>query len=654
MKKRCSIQITKRLLILVFLGLVCHGLNAQEQDSIPTIKMQTLLAVEVRLILDRNEFQSGASQTSIDSAQLDLYRSGSIGDALNNHSKVFIKNYGPGNLTSTSIRGGTASQTSIFWNGYNIQSPMLGQTDLSYVPALLVDEVDVLYGSGGVAYGNSTQSGSIHLNSKASDSKSIKSSLNSFYGSFGNFSNQLKLEHGGENHSFRIMGYHQLGENNFSYKIPRLDENEVEKRIQTNSDFSQNGLMAELGVRYNRYQSLNVRYWTQESERGIGSVVVGSPSAARLNNQFQRVTADWKLIGVCVDVLAKTGFFSETLNYNDAVSGISSTSTFKTLINEVEAQKNFSPHLKLDAGILNTYYQSSSTNFAQPQNQNRTAFYSFLRYQKYRGSHQKMLASVGVRQMVVQNFKVPPTAQLGWDYSLKRGIHWKVQAARNYRLPTFNDLYFVPGGNVQLRPESGWSTENSFVLTNRKKQISLEFTGFWNQYKDMIVWQPTDGIWQPINLNVASLGFESSFQLNGTIQKNWKWNVRTNTSFTSSKNTNTGYQLIYVPTMNGNVSASIRHKKLEIGMNESYTGKRFISTNQQYFLDSYLISNFYLTKDVILQKMRGKVGIRLNNVMNKSYQAIVNYPMPGRTFNLFINLVYIQPKKKKEKQEEPF
>lgn len=53
------------------------------------------------------------------------------------------------------------------------------------------------------------------------------------------------------------------------------------------------------------------------------------------------------------------------------------------------------------------------------------------------------------------------------DYVLsKRGsVVVRASAARNYRYPTLNDLYFRPGGNKNLKPERGWTFDAGLETT---------------------------------------------------------------------------------------------------------------------------------------------------------------------------------------------
>ena len=64
-------------------------------------------------------------QISVDSSTF-----GSLDELLEHNSPVYLKNYGQGQLATLSIRGNGASQTQLFWNGFKMNSPTLGQSDL--------------------------------------------------------------------------------------------------------------------------------------------------------------------------------------------------------------------------------------------------------------------------------------------------------------------------------------------------------------------------------------------------------------------------------------------------------------------------------------------------------------------------------------------
>ncbi|MFY7811126.1 MAG: TonB-dependent receptor, partial [Flavobacterium sp.] len=57
----------------------------------------------------------------------------SISSTLQSFSSAYIKENGRAMVASVALRGTTASQTALVWNGININSQLTGQTDLNTI-----------------------------------------------------------------------------------------------------------------------------------------------------------------------------------------------------------------------------------------------------------------------------------------------------------------------------------------------------------------------------------------------------------------------------------------------------------------------------------------------------------------------------------------
>ena len=132
--------------------------HAQRKDSLTHQLMEVTITETKQQIL-----QASKKTTTLDSLILERYNTSSLADLLSNQSAIHIKSYGNGNIATTSIRAGNASQTAVLWNGLNIQNPMLGQTDLSLVPTLLFQNIALEYGGGSALNGSGAMGGSIQL-----------------------------------------------------------------------------------------------------------------------------------------------------------------------------------------------------------------------------------------------------------------------------------------------------------------------------------------------------------------------------------------------------------------------------------------------------------------------------------------------------------
>jgi vitamin B12 transporter len=115
------------------------------------------------------KFMSGLKMQEIDSAALSQFRFGNISDLLSLYTPIAFKNYGPGQLNTASFRGTSANHTAVLWNGLNINSPTLGQSDFSTIPVAGFDQLSVQYGSAASVVGSDAVGGSILLNSNATN-----------------------------------------------------------------------------------------------------------------------------------------------------------------------------------------------------------------------------------------------------------------------------------------------------------------------------------------------------------------------------------------------------------------------------------------------------------------------------------------------------
>ena len=131
-------------LVVYFFLLAFTGFAQSRMD---TVKQLSVVEVSASR---HSTFSSGNKSETIDSILLDRYSTGNLADLLANESQVFIKSYGLGSLATTSFRGAGASHTAVLWNGFNLQSPMLGQLDLSLIPTNFLNDVKLREGVSGV------------------------------------------------------------------------------------------------------------------------------------------------------------------------------------------------------------------------------------------------------------------------------------------------------------------------------------------------------------------------------------------------------------------------------------------------------------------------------------------------------------------------
>ena len=261
--------------------------------------------------------------------------------------------------------------------------------------------------------------------------------------------------------------------------------------------------------------------------------------------------------------------------------------------------------------------------------------------------------SANLRQTFVTGYVVPFTPSIGLEYQLIKSSHQllsiKAQTARGYRVPTLNDRYWDPGGNVDLLPESSVSAEVGVTgRAGEKEWLTYELTYYQLWVDDWILWLPEGNHWSPQNIKqVNGKGVEMSAVFTHHLGKaTMRW--RTNYAYTSSINQkgidqfdrSVGKQLPYAPLHNANFSGTLISQRWTIALMADITGKRFVTADNESDLPSFILLNTNVAKTFELRKTAINVYLKLNNLLNTSYQNIKNKAMPGFNGTLGVKLYF--------------
>ena len=74
---------------------------------------------------------------------------------------------------------------------------------------------------------------------------------------------------------------------------------------------------------------------------------------------------------------------------------------------------------------------------------------------------ESLFLEFGLKKEFIQNYQTPLLFSLGSRWQPTDFYTLKINASRNFRTPSFNDLYWQPGGNLLLKPETSWQAEFS-------------------------------------------------------------------------------------------------------------------------------------------------------------------------------------------------
>jgi iron complex outermembrane receptor protein len=140
---------------------------------------------------------------------------------------------------------------------------------------------------------------------------------------------------------------------------------------------------------------------------------------------------------------------------------------------------------------------------------------------------------------------------------------------------------------------------------------------------------------------------ESSLNYSFTLNK---LQLQFNASYNYTKTTNeannqlNNKQLIYVPQHQYHWGLLAKYKIFDLKYNESYTGKRYISENNQQQVDAFTVADLHLGMHFDTKIITGKLTFSVQNIWNTSYQVMAWYPMPLRNYAIQLTLNFNQKK----------
>ena len=623
-KKSVEIMTLKKLFAF-YLLLLCQIMSAQN-DSITNLK-----AV---VVSDSNLKKYSTSQSVLKLNDSVINKNEALlTDLLNFNSTIYFKEYGRGMLSTVAFRGTTSSQTAVIWNGININSQMNGSTDFNTISGSDYNSVSVKAGGGSVIYGSGAVGGTVHLNNDLAFYNRFQNNLKLDYGSFNTIGINYKTNISNEKWSAQI-GFSKNSSTN-DYKYLNQYTWKGEQRWNQNGQYDVLTMSANLGYKFDTKNSLKLYSQTSNTDRNT-SLITETETKSKYVNGFNRNLLEYDGDFGKFKTNFKTAYIFENYQY------YADNST-----NQYTFGKTESFITKADLGY--TLFKSTQINGILDYNRTKGFGSGF-------GDNTREISSVallikqdfskdwknefGIRKEFTDNYKSPVLFSLGSSYQFGKLYNLKLNLSRNFRIPTFNDLYWEQGGNPDLKPESSYQAEIGNVFTY--KNISLTQTFYYIKITDLLRWVPgSNGIWTPQNTDkVNTYGTETLLSWKQQYGKNY-FGANATYAYTVSKDIATDKQLFFVPF--NKVTAAVSYSRNNISAYYQFLYNGFVYTqadnDPNEIVDAYLVSNIGIDYDFKFLSSF-KLGFQILNLWNENYESLENRPMPGRNFNMYLNLKF--------------
>jgi vitamin B12 transporter len=637
------------IFVFVLSSLFCFGAFGQNYSDLVR-QLKTVTVQQSRL----NDYVIASYELPLDSSALALASNGSLTDLLRKQGFGHIRTYGPGGLASPSFRGTGSSHTAVLWNGINLVSPLSGQLDLSLVPAGLFDDATVQTGGSTSLSGNGSIGANIHLNNSLNFNEGLRLTASTFIGSFGSQHYDAGVRISNKSVGMSTKIFFNTSENDF--KFTNRSVFPAERQTREHSALDQHGLLQQLHWNSQRVGIFSLKFWYQKSYYEIPNPTgILRPSEAREENEFYRALAGWNFSKESFGFNYQAAFIRQDLDYADPLTNQYSLNRYKSTSHNFETNINFRDNAQLTSGIHYTWEQGIVDDFGDlAPVRNRIALFSAYKLDVV----EKWEFAISGREEFVNGDAMPFSPAISAKYDVNEKLNFFTNLSRNYRIPTFNDLYWKGGGargNPDLKTEVSLSAEAGVAFTN--DLLSFKSVVFSNHVDNWIMWSPTSQhVWMPRNIKkVWSRGIESQlslFKMIGTFQSKitgqYSYTKSTNESIYENGNPNEkGKQLLLTPMHEGSATIEGEWKKYRLRLVGSYTGKQFNdSDNSPYnVVKDYLITNVWFSKLTELKNLKLIFIGEINNAFNVEYVGRPGYPMPGRNYKAGIKINFNKPNK---------
>ncbi len=545
-------------------------------------------------------------------------------------SSLWVRESSSGQYASVSFRGLSSSHTQVLWEGIPLQSPALGVFDFNLAPASMGGSVQFLTGgNSGVAAGQSAggvleiksapfeKDGFLNLNLGAGSYGLREASASAHY-QFGKFRNSSNF------FSFATQ-------NNYPYSDVR-----GQRQIRQGAGMVLSGIQHQSQISLQPSWTLKSNSWFQNSHHNLTDNILFAQS----QRQHQHDLVFRQLLSLQgPKTLYKLAFVHEINHYWHPPLGQYDFNGGNSLYLQIEHHWLHTPVHQLQSAL---YFQNQFV-WGVSKNGDRMGAIATISHQ-WRPINGLQLAT-GLRLDAALNEQSLPLFNFLIEKRLSANQRLRFSYAQTARRPALNDLYWQPGGNLDLKTEAGHMWEVGWNLHKRLLPFEMEIESvvFAQNMNHLIRWQPGQGqIWSPVNVRyMEAYGSELKARVLYT-QKHFEIALMANWQYVYSQQAQTGGLWQVAPGLPRNRVQN----RLEFGYknwqaswhNElSDPWQHLPQEGYWHWLDGLNLHHVQLAYGFRFRGLGIQTTFHIQNLFNQAYVMQPYMPMPGRWYALKLN-----------------
>ncbi len=533
-----------------------------------------------------------------------------------------IKSYGgPAGISTLSLDGGPSSHTRVTVNGIDITSAQNGEADLSQLPLPYIQHMEYVpydisgSGSGGI-------DGMVQL-----ESGDLPSQINLSSGSFGHQAYDIYLNHnyGGLWGSVHIGQRHEEG----NYPVSWNEDSYT----RTNNSLDQDFVAFKLRKLFTSTLYWQASFLQSDQSRGVAGLVWSPDTLSNRWDQLQLLGSTLGWLRPTSNTHLHLALRRSREKYENPLLRINSDHFVQSKQIKLQNEWNWNKHITLNSemSLHEDEIQSSDAN-THMRNTLIAVVTPSLRVLDFITlvPSIKLHTSPDLYERILQDYQAQLDLNLG-PLEQIAASHGEV-----YKYPSFNDLFWEPGGNIGLEAEeTDVTTIQADFDLNNAGQLLIQWQK--KESNNLIQWMPVHSYWQPNNVQSATRESRKAIWQVEFPSLSLKSHAHLSLIYTRDHTRDT--RLRYAPSRTTNAGITWSPHVYEFNLTYNYISDRIsmYSYPENITIDASELWSVSAARSWLTHHGNLTTVISVENLTDLEHETIRGYPEPGRSFRLSLN-----------------
>ncbi|MEA1986510.1 MAG: TonB-dependent receptor plug domain-containing protein [Candidatus Marinimicrobia bacterium] len=536
---------------------------------------------------------------------------------------ITIKSYGGlAGISSISIDGGTSSHTKILVDGFDLTNAQNGLMDISQLPTPFIESINYLFYDIN-KYGSGSVDGVVNFIPWRNSN-----SVSYGYGSYGYLSSNVKLNLYLKSTSIDLLIGFMKDDGNYDYEW--RGENSERK----NNDFEQRYIAWKVNTIISKQIYAKIFLLKTEQKRGVAGQKWSPNLLARRNDNL--FAGAFRIGWIGKKGFGKLNYLHKNSDDNYSNPNINVKSFYENITNKITLNQNYLLGEKIETigniSIKNEIFKNDTSKLYE-----RNIFSNSLEILY------KPMETLEFKPSIIYVYSPENIDQ--FNYSLgttlfpknKMVKSFSFHYAKLFRIPSFNDMYWEPGGNPNLLTEET-GVFNFSTKFHYRKYTDYRISMFYKESQNLIQWMPQQSYWQPENI-AKTTRYGVKFSIDWNCQPlNLIGNFHY--EYLISKNKVEGNyfdkQLRYAPKNISSFNLSWNPKRFYSSLQIDYNDEKIslYGYPNDVKIPQFILFNYDIGYTFEIFKRDFIAVLSVENIFDYEYETILGYPESGRKFKL--------------------